>query len=50
LPRAAKGSTSGLYFSRTNKVDFGWFQFAADAGTCGKWIQTASGSIGDIAC
>ena len=42
--------TSALYFSRTNKVDFGWFLFAADGGACGKWIQTASGSVGDIVC
>ena len=42
--------TSTLYFSRTNKVDFGWFQFTADGGTCGKWSQTASGSVGDIVC
>lgn len=43
--------TSALYFSRTNKVDFGWFQFvAAGAGRCGTWSQTASGSVGDIVC
>lgn len=42
--------TSALYFARTNKLDFGWFEYFADGGACGRWDQTASGSIGDIVC
>lgn len=44
-PRASE-----LYFSRVNHIDFGWFLYAANAGTCGTWIQEPSGSTGDIAC
>ena len=42
--------TSFLYFSCTNTLHFGWFMFNAEAGTCGTWLQTPTGSTGDIVC
>jgi hypothetical protein len=39
-----------LYFSSVRFVDFGVFEFTADAGACGTWFQSTSGDTGDIVC
>ena len=39
-----------LYFSSVHNVDFGVFEFTADAGACGTWFQSTSGDTGDIVC
>jgi len=49
----AGGSLPGpedLYFSSVHNVDFGVFEFTADAGACGTWFQSTSGDPGDIVC
>ena len=49
----AGGSLPGpedLYFSSVHNVDFGVFEFTADAGACGTWFQSTSGDTGDIVC
>jgi hypothetical protein len=39
-----------FYFSSVQNVDYGSFEFTADAGSCGTWHQSTSGDTGDIVC
>jgi hypothetical protein len=38
------------FFSPIHHIDYGTFEFTADAGACGTWHQTESGDTGDIVC